>query len=143
MMAALTNPLAPFPRVMIDGEEFELRYTPRSTYFIESSNQIGKQEVREWLAAQFEAKHTESAIMIMMASMLGHEVEFNGKLRWRAMPITGLELSERASLAEWNAMAGAYAEAMGKAAEAMKAATQRLQELQTPAETASPAPVIN
>lgn len=127
LTAALTNPPTAFPKVKLGGEEYELRFTFRSTFFLEQTNQVPADDLSAWMQKQYESKHTTSMLMIMCGSMLGREVR--GK--WKAMPMTGQDLADVVTTEEWTVIAGAYTEALGKVTEAMRAALARLQETTT------------
>lgn len=118
LLGALTNPPTAFPKITVGGEEFELRYTFRSQFFLEQSDQIPGDDLAAWLSSQYYKKHTSSMLMIMTGAMLGHEV--NGK--WKATPITGIDFADRILRDEWVKVSAAYADSLGKVWEAIKTA---------------------
>lgn len=118
MLGALTNPPVAFPRITVGGEEFELRFTFRSQFFLEQSEQIPGDDLTAWLTSQYQKKHTTSMLMIMTGAMLGREV----KGKWKAMPLTGVEFADRILMPEWAAVSTAYAASLGKVWEAIKTA---------------------
>ena len=139
MLAAISFSPVAFPKVTIDGDPFELRYTLRSTFFLETSGQLGSENITKWLSGQYEHNRSTSAVMIIIGSMLGREI--SGK--WKPMPITGCELSEKISIEEWAAISKSYAEALGKVTEGLKAALESLKKPETEPTPETTAPIVN
>jgi len=128
MMAAFRNPPTAFPRISIGGKPFEMRFSLASTFFLETSNQLGDEPFHEWLARAYKTNKLTSMALIVSGAMLGREVD--GK--WKPMPVKGVDLATRITHAELEVITAAYAEALGKVTEALRAAIQRLQETKEP-----------
>ncbi len=139
MLTALANPPIVFPKVTIGGDPFELRYTLRSTFFLETSGQLGSENITKWLSGQYEHNRSTSAVMIIVGAMLGREIA--GK--WKPMPITGNELSEKLTIDEWAVISKSYAEALGKVTEGLRTALALLKKPDTEPTPETPDQIVN
>ena len=139
VLAALTNPAADFPQITVGGEAFELRYTFRSGYFLETQCGIPAHEISAWISKQYDLHHITTLMMTMTGAMLGRIDPRTTK--WQAMPISGQDLADRVLPAEWNAIMAIYTEALKKVSEGLNQAREALL-AKTPEPTPTPTPEV-